>query len=72
MVHLANHPRPGRLPPQQLYGENVRMNMNVFQAAADVGVEQILYSSSVQAFAGNRQHDELDRPSSLAYLPIDG
>ncbi len=72
VVHLANHPRPGRLPPQQLYGENVRMNMNVFQAAADVGVEQILYSSSVQAFAGNRQHDELDRPSSLAYLPIDG
>ncbi|MFO8006145.1 MAG: NAD(P)-dependent oxidoreductase [Candidatus Brocadiia bacterium] len=73
VVHLANHPRPGRLPPQRLYGENVRMNMNVFQAAAEVGVTHLVYSSSVQVFAGTRDHHHEEQgPSCLPYLPIDG
>jgi len=73
VVHLANHPNPhGHLPPQRLYIENVAMDMNVFQAAADLGVRKIVFASSVQVFSGDRTTDDLDRPSCLAYLPIDG
>jgi nucleoside-diphosphate-sugar epimerase len=74
VVHLANHLRMrSRRPLQVLYGENVAMNMNVFQAAAEVGVEQILYSSSVQAIAGTREGPEgVGQPSGLPYLPLDG
>ena len=73
-VHLANHLRlRSRRPLQVLYGENASMNMNVFQAAAEVGVEQILYSSSVQAIAGTREGPEgVGQPSGLPYLPLDG
>jgi nucleoside-diphosphate-sugar epimerase len=73
VVHLANHPRPmAGMAPQRLYVENVTMNANVFQAAVDVGVRKIIYSSSVQAFGGSRTTEDPDVPSSLPYLPIDG
>jgi nucleoside-diphosphate-sugar epimerase len=73
VVHLANHPRPlSHVPPQQLYSENVTMDMNVFQAAADLGVRRIVFSSSVQVVSGDREMDELEKPSCLAYLPMDG
>ncbi|MGD2173943.1 MAG: NAD(P)-dependent oxidoreductase [Candidatus Brocadiaceae bacterium] len=74
VVHLANHPHPHSVRPgQRLYAENVRMNMNVFQAAADVGARKLVYSSSVQVLAGSRHDEEgVGEPSCLAYLPIDG
>ncbi len=74
VVHLANHPGPhSHVSPQQLYRENVSMDINVFQAAVDVGARCIVFSSSVQAMAGTRHGpDDLDKPSCLAYLPIDG
>jgi len=83
VVHLANYPnvRSG-LPVQQLYRENMAMDVNVFQAATEMGIKKLVFSSSVQAFSGDRgihwHHDDGDepdalrRPSCLAYLPIDG
>ncbi len=74
VVHLANHPGPrSGIPPQQLYCDNVAADMNVFQAAADVGAGQLVFASSVQAFCGTRQGEEgIGQPSSLPYLPLDG
>lgn len=74
VVQLGNHPGPhSHVPPQQLYRENVAMDINVFQAAVDVGARCIVFSSSVQALAGTRQREEdIGKPSCLAYLPIDG
>ena len=79
VVHLANYPHVGAISPaQRLYRENVSMDVNVFQAAVDVGVRRIVFSSSVQVFAGDRTDrwgdttEALRRPSCLAYLPIDG
>lgn len=75
VVHLANHPhaRVG-LPPQRLYAENVTMDANVFQAAAEVGVRRLVFASSVQVFAGTRTQEEdgESEPSCLPYLPLDG
>lgn len=74
VVHLANHPDMQRNhAPQTIYSENVTTDANVFQAAMDVGVRQIVYSSSVQVFGGIRcGPEDLARPSCLAYLPADG
>ena len=77
VVHLANHPNMHRrIRAQQLYQENVTLDMNVFQAAVDVGIKCLVFSSSIQAMSGDRDldwHDDgADRPSCLAYLPIDG
>ncbi len=75
VVHLANHPHAHvGLPAQQLYAENVTMDANVFQAACEVGVRRLVFSSSVQAFAGSRTHEDdgEDEPSCLPYLPLDG
>jgi nucleoside-diphosphate-sugar epimerase len=73
VVHLANIPNPfGPTPPQQLYSDNVTMDMNVFQAAVELGARKLIFSSSVQAFSGSRSMDEPEVPSCLPYLPVDG
>ncbi len=74
LVHLGNHPHAYAAPsPQQLYRENVAMNMHAFQAAVDVGAKKLIYASSVQAICGTRSGEEdKARPSCLPYLPLDG
>ena len=77
LIHAANHPgMHSSLPPQTVYAENVTMDINVFQAALDMGVRRIAFASSVQVIRGDRrsrgEQDGLARPSSLAYLPADG
>jgi nucleoside-diphosphate-sugar epimerase len=38
VVHLGNHPNLFAADPQTVYAENLRMNVNVFQAAGESGV----------------------------------
>lgn len=76
VVHLANHAHMGRVsPPQRLYAENVTMNVNVFHAAVEAGIKRLVFASSIQAIAGDRQGLPDDaaaaRPSCLPYLPLD-
>jgi nucleoside-diphosphate-sugar epimerase len=47
------------------------MNANIFQAACETGVRKWIYSSSIQAMRGTRTLPQ-NRPSALAYLPVDG
>jgi nucleoside-diphosphate-sugar epimerase len=74
VVHLANHPNLIRgLMPQTVYAENVTADANVLQAAMDVGVRQIIFSSSIQVICGTRGGvEDLAKPSCLAYFPVDG
>lgn len=72
VVHLANWPHVRSAPPLQVFSDNVSMNMNLFVAAADAGVRQIIFASSIQTFVGNgRIAQETERPSTLPYLPLD-
>ena len=72
VVHLGNHPNMFVGPsPQQILGDNVRMNANVFWAAVQLGIRRIVFASSVQAmlrYAGGRREE----PYQLPYLPLDG
>ena len=72
LVHIANHPNAWAGNAQKVFNENVAMNMNIFQASLESGVRKILYASSVQAFVGWRLGKDVDQPSNLSYLPIDG
>jgi nucleoside-diphosphate-sugar epimerase len=75
LIHLANHANTySGADAQTLLGENITMNMNLFQAAAEQGVRRIVFSSSVQAISGRRHNVEEGDvpPSELPYLPLDG
>jgi nucleoside-diphosphate-sugar epimerase len=71
VVHLANHAHEYMPDKQRLLVDNVAMNTNVFQAAYEVGVQNIVFSSSIQALGVGRKEGKAHRPT-LAYLPIDG
>lgn len=72
VVHLANHPNAGAAPFADLYIENLTVNMNVFQAAADCGVQKLVFASTIQTITGHRPWTEDPAPSGIAYLPADG
>lgn len=73
VVHIANRPNEHAGNPQQIFGDNCTMNMNVFQAAVEVGVKKVLYASSIQAIIGSRRTGDIGkRPSPYPYLPADG
>ena len=72
IAHFANHPNWYSDTPEKVYGENVTLNMNLFQAAADAGCQRIVFSSSIQLMSGqlpirNREAQEIFLP----YLPLD-
>lgn len=46
VVHLANVPAPGLVPPARTFGVNTAMNSNVFLAAAQLKLHRVVWSSS--------------------------
>src|SRR5579859_6455621 len=46
VVHLANIPAPGIQTPAATFNANMAMNFNVFQAAAQAGLERVVWASS--------------------------
>jgi nucleoside-diphosphate-sugar epimerase len=46
VVHMANIPAPGLYTPAVTFTENITMNFNVFQAAANLGLSRVVWASS--------------------------
>jgi len=46
VVHLANIPAPGLSTPAVTFNSNITMNFNVFQAAAALQLERVVWASS--------------------------
>jgi nucleoside-diphosphate-sugar epimerase len=46
VVHLANIPAPGLRTPSVTFNDNMTMNFNVFQAAAQAGLHRVVWASS--------------------------
>jgi nucleoside-diphosphate-sugar epimerase len=48
VLHIGNHPGIGPWPPQRVFNENIAMNENIFQGAAERGVSRIVFASTLQ------------------------
>ena len=72
LAHFANHPSWNTGSPEEIYRENVTMNMNLFQAAANLDCQRIIFSSSIQLMSGQRPtNDRESHEILLPYLPMD-
>ncbi len=71
VVHLANYTSPRGAPMPRLFNENVAMNMNVFHAAHVHGIRRVIFASSIQVVASERESGEPESPAQVAYLPLD-
>ena len=66
VVHLANIPAPGLRPPARTMNVNMAMNSNVFLAAAQLGLERVVWASSETTLGLN-----FDDGNPPRYLPVD-
>jgi UDP-glucose 4-epimerase len=71
VVHLANYPGVVGNNGARTLNENTAMNMNIFEAARQLGVKKIIYASSIQAIIGRRPQGAAITFSNLPYLPLD-
>lgn len=75
VLHLGNHPNAWAVSPShRALTENTAMNTHVFAAAGDLGVERVVYISSVQAISAinrNESWRKQSRPCQFPYLPVD-
>lgn len=73
VVHLGNIPNLSFGPsPQLVLSRNLAMNVNVFRAAADLGVRRIVFASSIQAMIRLEEGRAADTPPGIPYFPLDG
>ncbi len=74
VIHLGNWPVfiEHAHTAQQVYGDNTRINMNMFAAAGEAGVKKFLFASSIQVMHGDRHMNQRGEipPSQLTSLPI--
>jgi len=70
VIHLGNHTHYRGYDAQTVFNENVTMNMNVFQAAADLKVKQIVFASSIHVISNEPSHRD-PAANSPPYLPLD-
>lgn len=72
VVHLGNHPGIGDQPPQVVFNQNVTMNENVFQGAAECGVGKIVFASTLQLIGSHPDSRTVVDPPPPPEFPIDG
>jgi nucleoside-diphosphate-sugar epimerase len=67
VIHLGAIPAPVGRPPERVYSNNVLSTFNVFEAAASLRIQRVVYASSGSAMGFAWQH----RWSEPHYLPLD-
>lgn len=71
VLHLGNRAGIGMLPPQVVFNENVSMNENVFQGAAERGVGKIVFASTLQMIGSHiDRRTVVNEPTGPSY-PLD-
>lgn len=71
LVHLGNHPGIGRTPPQLVFNENISMNENMFQGAAEQGVGKIVFSSTLQMVGSHIDRRTVSNEPPAPRYPLD-
>lgn len=72
VVHLGNHPGIGDRPPQLVFSQNVTMNENVFEGAAERGVGKIVFASTLQLIGSHPDERTVVNPPPAPDYPVDG
>ncbi|MEM6394506.1 MAG: NAD(P)-dependent oxidoreductase [Planctomycetota bacterium] len=82
VIHGGNHPNFHAVrPAERLLAENTAMNANVFWSALSIGVERIVFISSIQAMLEMdvdhwkrrpRLNQEHEQPAGISELPLHG
>jgi nucleoside-diphosphate-sugar epimerase len=68
LLHLGNHPGIGNRPPQLVFNDNVAMNENMFQGAAEQGVGKIVFASTLQLIGSHiDRRTVITEPSNPGY-----
>jgi uronate dehydrogenase len=68
VLHLGNHPGIGNTPPQVVFNDNVTMNENMFQGAAERGVGKIVFASTLQLIGSHiDRRTVVTEPSNPGY-----
>lgn len=71
LLHLGNHPGIGASPPQLVFNENVSINENMFQGAAEQGVAKIVFASTLQLVGSHiDRRTVINEPATPSY-PLD-
>jgi nucleoside-diphosphate-sugar epimerase len=71
LVHIGNHPGIGATPPQVVFNENVSINENMFQGAAEQGVRAIVFASTVQLIGSHLDDRTVVTPPRRPVYPLD-
>jgi nucleoside-diphosphate-sugar epimerase len=72
VVHIGNHPGIGPRAPQLVFNENIAMNENVFQGAAEHGVARILFASTIQLIGSHVDERTVVEPPARPTFPLSG
>ena len=72
LLHIGNHPGLHALPPQIVFNENVSMNENVFQGAAERGVGRIVFASTLQLVGSHRDERTVVSEPATPVYPMSG
>ncbi len=72
LLHIGNHPGIGAMDPQVVFNENVAMNQNVFQGAAEQGVERIVFASTLQVIGSHIDHRTVVNQPATPTYPMNG
>lgn len=72
VLHIGNHPGIGPVPPQVVFNENIAMNENVFQGAAERGVSRIVFASTLQLVGSHVDDRTVVEPPPRPTFPLSG
>lgn len=71
LLHIGNHPGIGPTPPQIVFNENISMNENMFQGAAERGVGTIVFASTVQLIGSHPDQRTVVTEPTRPMYPLD-
>lgn len=72
LLHIGNLPGIGSVPPQVVFNQNVSMNSNMFQGAAESGVSQIVFASTLQLIGSHVDERTVVTPPATPDYPMNG
>lgn len=70
VVHLGNHPGLGESPPHTVFNENVTINEHLFQCATELGLQHIVFASTIQLFGSKPDRRTVTQPPERPAFPI--